>query len=463
MIAYFTSHVGFNKGQPRIWVEGQNLVRGNFEPGAGYNVQFDEAHKTIYLRLSNNGKRVVSQKKTKSGVKPVVDLNNSVIGKVFGRIKKLSIIVAAGLITIAPHATATAQEERLARMEKVISGEEPLSIGEAGHGLGVLGHAVHSAFLDEGYSPRLEFALDCNQTLLDAAAKNNSSWNDNTLALVTNIEDTDLSLVPKVDLLVSGIPCSGASVAGRSKNRLTKAEDHSTAGSFFHYFLQLVDRCSPSQILMECVVPFRNTGSYAVLKRELQRKGYHMHELVLAGEDFDSLENRKRFFSVAVTEGLNFSGSIQSISGTGIVVSDILDKSVSEGQWRQMAYLDRKDEADRAQGKGFRLQLVDETATAVTTLGAGYHKSRSNESILMKSDGSGLRRLFTPAEHARIKGAPMELIAGLSNVHAHTGLGQSGVYGMFKAVAKSMAADMKCSRQDCLGKGLALFDAAVQE
>jgi DNA (cytosine-5)-methyltransferase 1 len=52
-------------------------------------------------------------------------------------------------------------------------------------------------------------------------------------------------------------------------------------------------------------------------------------------------------------------------------------------------------------------------------------KRRSTDPFLQHPENPDLLRLFTPAEHARIKGILESLVAGLSGTTAHQLLGQS--------------------------------------
>ena len=58
-------------------------------------------------------------------------------------------------------------------------------------------------------------------------------------------------------------------------------------------------------------------------------------------------------------------------------------------------------------------------------IGRFYNKKRSSEPYVTRGN---LERLFTPAEHARVKSIPANLIAGLPKSVAHEILGQSVDY-----------------------------------
>ncbi|SOS33008.1 hypothetical protein CFBP6411_01648 [Pseudomonas syringae group genomosp. 3] len=65
---------------------------------------------------------------------------------------------------------------------------------------------------------------------------------------------------PVCDLVVAGIPCTGASRAGKAKNKLNSAEQHPSAGSLFIDFLDFV-RIRPA--IPSCVTKL--VSSYAAV------------------------------------------------------------------------------------------------------------------------------------------------------------------------------------------------------
>jgi DNA (cytosine-5)-methyltransferase 1 len=71
-------------------------------------------------------------------------------------------------------------------------------------------------------------------------------------------------------------------------------------------------------------------------------------------------------------------------------------------------------------------------------IGKDYAKCRSTEPFIINPVDSALSRLFTPVEHCRVKGIPVEVIQGLSDTLAHQILGQSVIYPAFKDLMQSV-------------------------
>ena len=102
-----------------------------------------------------------------------------------------------------------------------------------------------------------------------------------------------------------------------------------------------------------------------------------------------------------------------------------------------MGYLKAKEARDIEAGKGFRMAVAQPGDAHVGTIGTGYQKNRSTEAKVPHPENPALLRLFTPAEHARLKGVPQRLIEGITSAtSAHAYLGQSVIWPAFKALGE---------------------------
>ena len=181
------------------------------------------------------------------------------------------------------------------------------------------------------------------------------------------------------------------------------------------------------------------------LRNQLRDLKYNVHEVILDGAEWNTLEHRKRLCMVAVTEGIEFSWAdllrpTLKASRLGEVLEDIpLDAAC----WSEMGYLKDKAVRDAEQGKGFAMQIVTPDSTKVGTIGKGYQKNRSTEPKVQHPEKPNLLRLLTPKEHAAVKGIPHDLIEGLPATTAHELLGQAVLFQPFKAVAGLIASALK--------------------
>ncbi len=132
-------------------------------------------------------------------------------------------------------------------------------------------------------------------------------------------------------------------------------------------------------------------------------------------------------------------------------VQDILeDVPADSPRWKEFNYLADKEIKDLAAGKGFRRQLLTEAADKCGTIGRHYNKCRSTEPFLIHPENDKLSRLFTPKEHARLKGIPDGIVKGISDTIAHQILGQSVIWPVFQAVGKQIGEFIFASCEDSM-------------
>lgn len=435
--------LGQNRGNPRIWLEGQKLAAGGFVPGIRFNIKMLKNKLTI--QIDNNGHYKISSR-TRNGITaPILDLNNESLNRVFCTDSKLRVAIKQGFIVISAHVSASLILDRENRLLEKLKTQKPLSVCSLFHGGGVLDKAIHAGFQQNHISASLAVAVEIEPQYLDASLRNNAElWSADSIVLESSIEDLQLNnQSSQVDVLIAGIPCTGASKAGRSKNKLQHAESHSAAGAMFYHFLKFVEFTNPSIILIENVPEYANTASMEVIRSVLSSLQYQYEERVFDSSEFGVIEKRKRLCLLAVSNGLGFESTLARIEANAInstQINEILDPvPLDDTAWKSFDYLAEKEIRDKAAGKGFKRQLLSGHETSCGTIGRDYAKCRSTEPFLKHPTDPHLSRIFTPQEHARIKGIPSTVIDGLSNTIAHQILGQSVVFPVFKAIGAAIA------------------------
>jgi DNA (cytosine-5)-methyltransferase 1 len=203
--------------------------------------------------------------------------------------------------------------------------------------------------------------------------------------------------------------------------------------------VRILDAANPSLLLSENVVEARNSATYELLVRELQRRNYIIQDIVLDERQAGSVEARTRWFFVAISKSFAEGFDIEQIAPQPRLYERIMDllEAVPEDDpsWSDNAYLKDKAERDRAAGKGFANRaLYTGEERSINTLRKFYNKRGSTDPMLAREDGK--ERLLTPIEHARAKGIPEALIADVGATLAHEGLGQSGLWGHFYGLAR---------------------------
>jgi DNA (cytosine-5)-methyltransferase 1 len=176
-----------------------------------------------------------------------------------------------------------------------------------------------------------------------------------------------------VDILEAGIPCSGASKAGRAKRALTRMEDHPNVGHLIGATLQLIARLQPAVVLIENVESYRHTASAVILRGWLRDAGYAITEAVLDAADFGSLEAACWFRWLAAALQFNLEMPAPEPPRAAGVLADVLDdrpgrRAVSGGRLPE-------DQGRTRRGRGQRFcDAVPGLRTTAPTLRKGYHR-----------------------------------------------------------------------------------------
>lgn len=441
---YQIASIGENKGSPRLWLQGANLAHAGFKPGNRYELRVGEQR--LILSVMNNGKRVVSSKKRGVREYPVIDINSRELLRIFDGMQAVRVVMLENEIHVLPIASELRRQERIARVSRKLEKGIPLTMASLSHGGGVMSHAVHAGMAKEGLSARLAFANEIRAELVDHARESNDCWDAGTIGIAAPMQELAfdrwaMSKLPEVDVLEAGIPCSGASVSGRSKRGLSIPEEHPDVGHLAVAFLAIVARVNPLVVVLENVPQYQGTASGAIIRSQLRDLGYCVHETVLSGDAFNAIEDRKRYCMIAVTQELQLSlENLKYPDRIPVTLGDALDAiPLDDPRWSEMAGLKAKEDRDRAAGKGFMMQVFGNDSPRIGTITKGYAKVRSTDPKVRHSEKPGLLRQLTAREHARVKQVPERLVDGLCETTAHEILGQSVIYGAFVAVGALIA------------------------
>lgn len=440
MDGYYVKKVGQNKGAPRVWLDGTATERAGFQTGQRYDVTVEG--NTVVLQANPDGSRIVSGKVIGEKSNPIIDLNSKALLAIFDGMAAIRVVVKKDQIYLLPLASELKKKERFDRLRQKLENGDPIAIGSLSHGGGILSHAVHSGLAASGIKSELAFANEIREELLEHASIHNDAWNERTQILSAPMQelafdDRGIASIPKVEILEMGLPCSGASRAGKSKRGLVHAEAHPDVGHLIVSALMIVSKTNPAIVLMENVPEYSQTASADILRNQFRDLGYNTQERILNGKEWGALENRNRWCMVAVTHGLEFDFNQLQPSGKSLqLVADVLDPTIGpdDDRYRSYEYLKSKEVRDAVKGSSFSMQIVQPGADSVPTLRKGYAKGGSTDPLLAHPKNLGLMRQFTAEEHARIKQIPVKLVDGLASSIAHQVLGQSIVYAPFKDI-----------------------------
>lgn len=449
---YFVRKINKKKGAPNLYVDTFNLKRAGFNPGTAFEVVLLD--QGLALRISPSGKNHVSVKKNGDQQLPVIDIVSRRFMEVFEGMERVRIVLRENEIFVLPLASEIAKRERLRRLVGKIATNQPIKVGSICHGGGVLSHAVHRGFEEAGLKASLAFANEIHEPYLVQASEHNPahdhSEENRTILLSAPIQELVqdswlMDRLPKVEHLEMGLACSGASVAGKAKNKNVLMENHPHVGHLIFAALAVILKVQPCSVLLENVTQYANTGSKAILVNQLSDMGYDIHEVTLSGKQFGTIQDRNRWYLVGTTAGMDF--DLESIVPKDIQlrkIKDALDPSIGPDHpsWGEFAWMKAKEQKDIAAGKNFRIAAFSEDEHHINTITKGYAKIRPTDGRLKHPTNPNLMRQFTALEIARMSGVDPRLIEGLPNSVACEILGQGVINDPPQAIAKRLGESM---------------------
>lgn len=431
-----------HKNARRLWIQGLRLDEAGYGIGAQYSLNYDKAQNKVLLSLSDTGPHRVCRKKVGDHYFPLIDIVNQKLAELFSDVDRVQVLISAGQITIEHHQLDQKRIDREKRLENTLRNGKPLAIASMAHGAGILDYYVHMGLDDVNIRSGLIWAVEPENTYLQASCLNNPIWAYDSEVIEGRIEDIDSSQLKSPHVLCAGLPCTGSSLSGRTKNKLDFAEQHETAGTAFIGWLMAIRDLSPAICILENVPQYSSTVSMHMIRETLRNWRYQVHEVILDRE-LGAFESRKRFCMVAVSAGINFEFDLKPIRQHEQALGEILDDvPLDDKCWNACDYLHRKEARDQAAGKGFTMQLVDKDSTKVGTIGRSYHKWRSTEP-LVQHPTQNLKRLLTVNELSKIKTIDKKLVAGMSRSRQIEMMGQSVLGVAFQAVGRNLGQCLK--------------------
>jgi DNA (cytosine-5)-methyltransferase 1 len=433
--SYLIRAIGIHRGAPRLYLDGAFLASTAFQPGAAYSVRADENGERLVLQVDPLGRRTVSSKIKGGQHRAVIDINSRSDLEAFAGVAAARIVVTRHQVYILIPASERNRRERLRRLIDLVQTSKPLRTASLAHGVGVMSHACHQGLSQAGVEATLEVVNEIDTQFVAQAKDFNDSWGTQTRAIASPLQEMVqdrwlLGRLGPVEIVEAGIPCSGASKAGKSKRGLVRMEGHPEVGHLVAPTIMAIAHLQPVCFVLENVPDYATSASADILRNMLRDMGYSVHETVLDGRNFGSNEGRVRWFAVAMTNGIDL--DLQQVQSTALVSQSIASSldavPLDDPRWRSFEHLRDKESRDAAKGDSFAMQIVSQDDLHVPTLRKGYQKGGSTDPLLRHPVDPKLLRLFTPAEHARFKGVPSHLVEGLADTRAHQGLGQSVTY-----------------------------------
>lgn len=464
-VALAVSKLGEHRGRRRLWLEGMKLTRAGIKPGDRYTISWEPESGRLDLVISPDGDRKVSGRMRHNRAMPIIDITSEEVERSLGPgIERAQVKVYPDRISVEVHPDDAAARARIGRLVAKVRAGVPLDAGSLAHGGGILDHALHAGLAESGVRTRLAFAVEIDQDAIDIAASRNPTWDKDTLAVHAPLEQVPTEMLPQVDVLVAGLPCTGASKSGKAKNRIRLAEDHASAGALVVPFLQAVKHTKPVLVVLENVGDYAASASASLIRTTLTTWGYAIHETILDGRAMGALEDRRRLCLIAAAPELMLDLSkLVPTRKPEATLAAILEKVEPDSErWRPFLHHLDKAARDKEAGKGFKFNVVTPEADRVGAMGAGYHKDRTTEPHILHPTDPGLARLLTPVEHARAKTVPPELVEGIAPMLAHRILGNSVIWEAWRSVGRYLGDRTLSTAGVIVEKALPTLEGAAQ-
>ena len=419
LIKVYSSKIGERNGTKRIWIESKKLNETKLAQNLRYEPEYDFEAKRITLKTGLVNK-ISTRKKSNS---LVIDILNQNVNEIFKGFQHVVIKLYKDEVIIEP--LKEEKDQQIAKQKAYSTNPTAIEIFAGG---GTLVKALSDAGIKTVAAVELE----------DKYLQNLEANNPNVTTYCGDLAKLDISMLPKADMVVAGIPCEGYSQDKKKKSEKFGAQP---TGLFGFYVLKIIDAIRPAVVLIEEVPNFKSSAMASMTRYVLDSMGYHISETELVGSDYGSLTKRKRYCMVAsIKKGFEFDDSLKKINTR--TVRDILEVPVENRDWLDknnsatISYSLEKEKEHIRKGEGFRIGRTYLDDKVTPTITKGYFKGRLTDPILCHPTIPDTYSWFTPRELARINGLPEDFL--LTDTKTTNGeiIGQGVCYKSFNAVGK---------------------------
>lgn len=241
-----------------------------------------------------------------------------------------------------------------------------------------------------------------------------------------DINDIDISEIPKHDVLVAGFPCQPFSIMGNEKG----FDDH--RGSLFFRICEIIEAHSPEVVVLENVgklLTHKKGKTIEIILNELTKLGYKVHNKILNSSDYGVPQTRNRLFIVGF-KNHNITFNFPDPVSLKFKLKDILEKNVNEKY-----YLTEKIKktilSHGSGGYNSKPEVDLEIARPLCATMAKMHRAGQDNYVTTEL---GLRRI-TPRECARLQGFDESYKIVVSDSQAYKQFGNAVTVNVAFAVA----------------------------
>lgn len=252
-------------------------------------------------------------------------------------------------------------------------------------------------------------------------------------AVCADINEIDLNIIPKHDVLIAGFPCQPFSIMGKEKGF------SDGRGTLFFKIIEIIENQrerghQPRVIVLENVrnlLTHNNGHTFNTIKEKMELQGYHVFPAQLNSADFGVPQTRNRVYLVCLMDDIDY--QFPKGEKLKVTLQDILQHDVSEKYFLSEKIL--KTILSNGTGGYYAKSEIDlKVARPLTATMAKMHRACQDNYV---TQDKGIRRL-TPRECARLQGFPDSFIIEVSDTQAYKQFGNAVTVNVSYAIAKSI-------------------------
>ncbi|KZX78294.1 hypothetical protein A3715_10525 [Oleiphilus sp. HI0009] len=412
-----THKLGFHRGNKRVWINNRKLTGAGFVEGLPIKCLYEDGKVTLNKTSSNDADFFVSN--TKKGA--VVDINNARLTKSLDDFNKVEILYSDGQIIIRGSVSESRIKDREHQLINRIEKNEPLRKGGLFVGVGLLCRSIERGVKQAGVNIKQRFANELEELPAEANMAGNEIWknNEDGIFVQGDIFDLDMSLVPKLDTLILGSPCTPFSKANVQRQKEGRMDVYHDAGTVFQPILEVINRSNPAVVLLENSPSFKGSIVDHIMSDVMARYGYKMTETTIKGSEFGGFEKRERLCRVWFSENLPYP-NIDMLAGyqqqnERPLSSMLEDVSNDSPEWSEMTYL--KEKTEQAHNNHKHMVMCGKE-TIIPTINASYFKRQADTPMIGHQTDKDKSRLINVSEHCNIRDIHDDLkdaVTGIAN------------------------------------------------
>lgn len=423
-----TLKLGANRGNPRVWIEGNHLLRAGFTPQSKFRATFQDG--SIVLELAQDGDRTVSGRSRDGKELPIIDINAAQIGQAMGAdTSRIAVRLTKHRIDITPSRIAGRIAARLLTA---------IAVGACVGG-GLLSQAAKAAGFEN------VAANEINEVFAEVHERNHGGHTLNNC-----ISEADFEGVAKrhgpIGLFHCGIPCEPFSVIRRNAGNNVKvdkalAPEAHELGDMTFWALRAVDILNPHTVLLEETPKWLDSGAGWVARHALTRMGYTVDARVIDASDLGAVTSRKRAFMVATMhDTVRWPENVPAECKLSDLLlpaddprCDWFTRETDSKQWL-FDHWERQTE----KGNGFASQLIHYDDERVGVIKKRYFAGQGDNQVVVHPDDPERYRWLTIPEVKRIMGLPDDYDLGDTKTAAGEIMGQGVEVGAVTRIIKSV-------------------------